>query len=229
MWSDGSGRALKRSYAYGRGAVIGKHLRLGDRHMVPITARELVEDLWVIATAVAHLQRSGLGQVANKYRGLADALAAPVDRRTHLFRRIVVQTGGPAPAGFAASTRAQRAVGGLRLTGGERPSSVICSDPGAFRTGRFAGLTMAHRLAMDGRAPITSVPLKKSFTHDGPGVRPTHASSMWASAEGYYAVGLTVRMPAADVFAFDTDAEAQRMCRDMAERNGVSEHVHNGL
>ena len=46
------------------------------------------------------------------------------------------------------------------------------------------------------------------------------------SAEGYYAVGFAVRMPAAEVFAFDIDAEAQRMCRDMAERNGVSERVH---
>lgn len=47
-------------------------------------------------------------------------------------------------------------------------------------------------------------------------------------AEGYYAVGFALRMPAAEVFAFDLDPEAQRMCREMAERNGVSDRVHVG-
>ena len=30
-WADGSGSSLKRGYAYGKGAVIGKHLRLCRR------------------------------------------------------------------------------------------------------------------------------------------------------------------------------------------------------
>jgi hypothetical protein len=44
-------------------------------------------------------------------------------------------------------------------------------------------------------------------------------------AEGYYAVGLALRCPAARVFAFDQDAEAQRACRETALRNQVAERV----
>src|SRR6185369_10858902 len=88
LWADGSGRALKQSYAYGRGAVIGKHLRLGDRHMVPIAARELVEDLWLVARGVAHPRGSGIGQLPYKWRGLAEALSTPVDRPRRLFAEL---------------------------------------------------------------------------------------------------------------------------------------------
>jgi hypothetical protein len=84
-WADGSGRELMRGYAYGTGALIGKHLRLGDRHMVPVAARHLAEDLWLVASGLAHRRRSGIGQLAYKYRGLADAVATPVDRSRHVF------------------------------------------------------------------------------------------------------------------------------------------------
>jgi glycosyltransferase involved in cell wall biosynthesis len=84
-WADGSGRNLKRSYAYGRGAVIGKHLRLGNRHMVPVAAREIVEDLWLVARALPRPRQRGLGEVAYKWRGLADGLVAPVDRSRRLW------------------------------------------------------------------------------------------------------------------------------------------------
>ena len=84
-YADGSGQRLMRGYAYGKGAVIGKHLRLLDRHMVPVAAREMAEDLWLVASGLAHGRRSGIGQVAYKWRGLADALASPVDRRSRMF------------------------------------------------------------------------------------------------------------------------------------------------
>ena len=58
-WADGSGRDLMRGYAYGTGALVGKHLRLGDRHMVPVAARHLAEDLWLVASGLAHLRRLG--------------------------------------------------------------------------------------------------------------------------------------------------------------------------
>ncbi len=45
------------------------------------------------------------------------------------------------------------------------------------------------------------------------------------SAEGYYAVGLALRLPKAKVFAFDIDESAQRLCAEMAELNGVEERV----
>ncbi len=44
-------------------------------------------------------------------------------------------------------------------------------------------------------------------------------------AEGYYAVGLAMRINHAKVFAFDTDATAIQLCSKMAELNGVSEQL----
>src|SRR5260221_10622774 len=46
------------------------------------------------------------------------------------------------------------------------------------------------------------------------------------SAEGYYAVGLAIYLPGHPrVYAFDVDPEARRMCRELAENNGVSDRV----
>jgi len=45
------------------------------------------------------------------------------------------------------------------------------------------------------------------------------------SAEGYYAVGIARRLPAATVYAFDVDPEAERLCEEMARLNGVDERV----
>ena len=44
-------------------------------------------------------------------------------------------------------------------------------------------------------------------------------------AEGYYAVGLARRLPGARIHAHDTDDGAQDLCRDLAERNGVTDRV----
>lgn len=46
------------------------------------------------------------------------------------------------------------------------------------------------------------------------------------SAEGYYAVGFALRLPEAQVYAFDIDERAQRMCPFLAHMNGVSDRVH---
>jgi hypothetical protein len=43
--------------------------------------------------------------------------------------------------------------------------------------------------------------------------------------EGYYAVGLALRLPNARVSAFDTSERAQRLCQCMAEANGVASRV----
>jgi hypothetical protein len=45
-------------------------------------------------------------------------------------------------------------------------------------------------------------------------------------AEGYYAVGLALRLPSTTVHAYDTDEEARALCLSMANQNGVSERVH---
>ncbi len=47
-------------------------------------------------------------------------------------------------------------------------------------------------------------------------------------AEGYYAVGLGMRHPDARIHAFDTDAVARQMCRDMAQANGVASRLALG-
>lgn len=44
-------------------------------------------------------------------------------------------------------------------------------------------------------------------------------------AEGYYAVGLALKMPGARVFAYDIDPRARRLCEELARVNGVSERV----
>jgi hypothetical protein len=47
-------------------------------------------------------------------------------------------------------------------------------------------------------------------------------------AEGYYAVGFAIRVPEATVYAFDTDDEAIRLCKQMAMINGVSNRIKYG-
>ncbi len=44
-------------------------------------------------------------------------------------------------------------------------------------------------------------------------------------AEGYYAIGLAMRIPTATVYAYDTNSEAIDLCRDMARLNGVDDRV----
>jgi precorrin-6B methylase 2 len=44
-------------------------------------------------------------------------------------------------------------------------------------------------------------------------------------AEGYYAVGLARLMPDVTVYAYDIQENAQRVCADMAARNGVADRV----
>lgn len=45
------------------------------------------------------------------------------------------------------------------------------------------------------------------------------------SAEGYYAVGLALRLPHSRVFAYDIDPIALRKCEELAELNGVAQRI----
>ena len=45
------------------------------------------------------------------------------------------------------------------------------------------------------------------------------------SAEGYYAVGMALRLPEAEIRAYDTDPKSQAACRKLAELNGVADQV----
>lgn len=47
-------------------------------------------------------------------------------------------------------------------------------------------------------------------------------------AEGYYTVGLAMRVPEAKVYAYDTNQEATQLCRKMAELNQVEKNIFIG-
>jgi precorrin-6B methylase 2 len=47
-------------------------------------------------------------------------------------------------------------------------------------------------------------------------------------ADGYYAVGLALRLKSAQIYAFDIDAQARQTCEEVARINDVSERVHVG-
>lgn len=46
------------------------------------------------------------------------------------------------------------------------------------------------------------------------------------AAEGYYATGFAIRLPRAEIHAFDIGENAMRMCSSMASENGVADRVH---
>ena len=47
-------------------------------------------------------------------------------------------------------------------------------------------------------------------------------------AEGYYAVGMALRMPNTSIFAFDLNPQAQETCTTLAQKNGVLDRVKVG-
>ena len=47
-------------------------------------------------------------------------------------------------------------------------------------------------------------------------------------AEGYYAVGMGLRIPQATIYAFDTSSNARKLCADMARLNGLEDRVRIG-
>lgn len=47
-------------------------------------------------------------------------------------------------------------------------------------------------------------------------------------AEGYYAVGLALRMPNTKNLAFDINPDAQEKCRQLAVKNGVDDRIETG-
>jgi hypothetical protein len=47
-------------------------------------------------------------------------------------------------------------------------------------------------------------------------------------AEGYYAVGLALRMPAARIHAYDTDPNGRALCQRVAKQNGLEDRIQMG-
>ena len=54
--------------------------------------------------------------------------------------------------------------------------------------------------------------------------RPQHVIDV-GCAEGYYAVGLALAIPGAQVHAYDIDAQARARCAELAELNAVADRV----
>jgi hypothetical protein len=46
------------------------------------------------------------------------------------------------------------------------------------------------------------------------------------SAEGYYAVGFALRLPGAEIYAFDINDRAQELTRETGRMNGITERLH---
>ena len=81
---DGSGDTLLLDYAYGEGGVVGKHLRLGDVRILWQLMKMYRDDALY---SLAEHNSSGVRLARRQSRGLADALACPVDRDRRVFRR----------------------------------------------------------------------------------------------------------------------------------------------
>ncbi len=94
--------------------------------------------------------------------------------------------------------------------------------------GPFAGLRYHEQTSWDSSVPYL-VGSYESELHDSLdqliSAAPTTIIDV-GCAEGYYAIGLAQRLPAATIYAYDIDVKAQEICRDMAVMNGVADRVH---
>ena len=100
---------------------------------------------------------------------------------------------------------------------------------GVVQAGPFAGLQYpVARAAGSSLAPklLGSYELEiHDFVESAIANRPERIVNIGAG-EGYYAVGMALRVPGARVHAFDTSAPARELTRALAENNGVAGRVH---
>ncbi len=95
------------------------------------------------------------------------------------------------------------------------------------RHGPFEGMRFPEKA--DGRASFLAAKLLGAYERelhptllDVIATRPTCVVDV-GSAEGYYAVGLAMRLdPDIEIHAFETDAGSRRLCREMTKLNGVA-------
>jgi hypothetical protein len=97
-------------------------------------------------------------------------------------------------------------------------------------SGPFRGMAYPLRASEGARAPrligsyeASLVPVIEKIVTDG-----YERVIDIGSAEGYYAVGLALRMPGAQVVARDSDAQARAACAELARLNGVAGRVEIG-
>jgi hypothetical protein len=96
--------------------------------------------------------------------------------------------------------------------------------------GPFAGMDYAVAASEGGRAPRLQGAYEASLH---PVIETVIARAYpqvvdIGCAEGYYAVGLALRMPSATVHARDSDPKARELCAALAQANGVAPRVRIG-
>ncbi len=99
---------------------------------------------------------------------------------------------------------------------------IVCAGPFAglrYPVARSAGSSLAPKLLGSYELEI------QDFVERAIANRPAQVVNIGAG-EGYYAVGLALRLPDASVFAFEKSESARALIRALAEHNGVASRVH---
>jgi hypothetical protein len=141
------------------------------------------------------------------------------------LRDIVAQ---PGPLGDAKLAAALRLLGKWRSQ--KLANTIVVRDGTAVQAGPFAGLVLGRHSTEGGHAPRLLGCYERELH--------PHLERLIARgfgrvvnigcADGYYAVGLARRLPAARVAAHDADPRAQAACAATVAANGVADRVAIG-
>ena len=117
-----------------------------------------------------------------------------------------------------------------RLT--EITNWIVRSTEGKVQSGPFAGMVLPTRTSWGGgdiAAKILGFYEAELHRHIERAIeRQPDIVVNVGCAEGYYAIGLARRLPAARLHAFDISPEAQSVCAAAAAQNGVADRVSIG-
>lgn len=103
----------------------------------------------------------------------------------------------------------------------ERYGSKVLSGP-------FAGMNYITESAGSSYIPKLVGSYECELNEALTGILATHYDTVIdvGSAEGYYAVGLAMRLPGSPkVYAYDISPDAQNLCKELARKNGVDDKV----
>ncbi len=84
-YGDGSAQALELGYQFGEGVVLGKHLRMGDRHMIRPAASIIVRALDRFVRAALARRTAERRSAGSLLRGVLAGMATSVDRQRRVF------------------------------------------------------------------------------------------------------------------------------------------------
>lgn len=106
-------------------------------------------------------------------------------------------------------------------------SSLLAHGGDRVRHGPFAGLAIAPETANGCLAPKLLGCYEQELhpVVEAIADRGYRTIVNIGAAEGYYAVGLALRLPDVTVQAYDSDEQARRLTRELAKRHGVADRV----